>query len=265
MTLHYPMSRRNFTRQLVLSPALAGAAGLIGPLSTTARAQTGTLITINVTSQSTSPQTFFFFQQPAIYTGGAAVYSNSLYSGTLPAYNPAAPAQLTFLNSLQYYAGVQTSNTAAPPVGQTSGYNSTWAAIGLQATGATNPCSTNFTQTAGSQLALSTPVANPAVQAGAFRITIPTFNANTYKFNAGSATLNQATGSVVLSNFVLANPTTNLDCQPVLVYFVQTGAYTPGTVMNFTTSSQGAASCDATNGKYTFNVLYKSDGTWGVS
>jgi hypothetical protein len=147
MTLHYPMSRRNFTRQLVLSPALAGAAGLIGPLSTTARAQTGTLVTINVTSQSPSPKTFFFFQQPAIYTGGATVYSNSLFNGTLPPYNPSAPAQLTFLNSLQYYAGVQTSNTAAPPVGQTSGYNSSWAAIGLQATSATNPCSTNFTQT----------------------------------------------------------------------------------------------------------------------
>jgi hypothetical protein len=263
MTLHDPMSRRIFTRQLILSPALAGAAGLIGPLSTPARAQTGT-ITIRVTNRSPSPKSFFFFQQPASYAGGATVYSNSLFNGTLPASNPAASAQLTYLTSLQSYAGVQMSNTAAPPVGQISGYNSTWMAIGLQAKGASNACSTRF-QMAGSQLSLTPPVADPAVQPGAFRIASPTFNVNTYNFNAGSATLNPSTSSVVLSNFVLAIPATILDCQPVLVYFVGTGAYTPGTVINFAQSSQSAALCDASNGKYTFNVVYNSDGSWSVS
>ena len=264
MTMHYTISRRKFTTQLIASPALIGAAQLVGPFSTRARAQSNTLVTINVRSQSPSPQNFFFFQQPAIYTGGEDVYSNSLYNGSLPAFGSGQGAQLTFLNSLQYFAGVQTSNTSAPPVGQVSGYNSAWVATGLQASGMSNPCSTKFTQSNGTQLSLSLPVVDPAVQLGAFRVAIPTFNPNTYNFNVGSATLNEMTGSVVLSNFVLANPTTFQDCQPVLIYYVQTGAYTPGTVMNFSQSSQSAAVCDATNGKYNFNVTYKADGTWAV-
>jgi hypothetical protein len=262
--MQFPLTRRSFTRQLLVSPALAGAAGLAGPLCSIARAQS-TLIVINVTSKSPQPQNFFFFQQPAVYTGGQTVYSNSLFNGQLPPYNPNTSSQISFLNTLQYFAGVQNSNTSAPPVGQVSGYNTAWAAIALQSPGANNPCSTNFTQTGGTGLALSNPLANPMVQQGAFRIIIPAFNPATFSFNAGSATLNQITGSVVLSNFILANPNTNVDCQPILRYYVQTGAFTAGTVMNFTQSSQNAALCDATSGKFNFNVVYNPDGTWTVT
>jgi hypothetical protein len=266
MTMQFPLTRRTFTRQLLVSPALAGAPGLAGPLCSIARAQS-TLISINVTSKSPQPQNFFFFQQPAIYTGGLTVYSNSLFNGSLPPFNPNTGSQISFLNTLQYYAGVQNSNTSAPPVGQTSGYNTAWAAIALQSNppSGTNACSANFTQMNGTQLALSAPVANPAVQPGAFRIVMPTWTPGQYSFNAGSATQNMTTGNVVLSNFVLANPTTNLDCQPVLKYYVQTGTFTPGTVMSFTASSIGAGLCDATNGKYNFNVVYGADGQFTVT
>jgi hypothetical protein len=117
----------------------------------------------------------------------------------------------------------------------------------------------------GTQLALSVPVANPGVQPGAFRISTQIYNPNQFNFNAGAAVFNEATGSVVLSNFVLANPNTNIDCQPILKYYVKTGGYTPGVVMNFTESSIGAALCDSTNGKPTFNVVYNSNGTWTVT
>jgi hypothetical protein len=261
MTTQFPLTRRTFARNLLISPALAGAAGLAGPLCSIARAQ-NTLIQINVTSQSPNPQNFFFFQQPATYTGGAKVFSNSLFTGSLPPFNPNASSQITFLNNLQFFAGVQTSNTAAPPEGSVSGYNTAWTRIGLQSPNQSNACLTNFTQMNGTQLALSPPVPNPVVQPGAFRIAVPAFNPNQFSFNAGSATQNPSTQSVVLSNFVLANPSQNLDCQPVLKYYVQTGTYTPGTVMNFTASSATAAACDATFGKYLFNVTYNSDGTW---
>ncbi|EKS5829926.1 hypothetical protein QCA22_004786, partial [Salmonella enterica] len=45
-----------------------------------------TLIRINVTNNSPFLHTFFFFQQPSVYTGGYEVFSNSLLStAILPA------------------------------------------------------------------------------------------------------------------------------------------------------------------------------------
>lgn len=65
-----------------------------------------TTITINVQNNSPSLQNFFFFQQPAIYTGGPEVYTNSLYSQALLPYATSG-AILTFSLILQDYAGVQ--------------------------------------------------------------------------------------------------------------------------------------------------------------
>lgn len=45
-----------------------------------------TLIRINVTNNRPFLHTFFFFQQPSVYTGGSEVFSNSLLStAILPA------------------------------------------------------------------------------------------------------------------------------------------------------------------------------------
>src|SRR3546814_12842893 len=63
-----------------------------------------TLLTINVVNLESATQGFYFFQQPAIYTGGATVYSNSLYSQSLGNYS-ATGSTLTFQVNLQYYAG----------------------------------------------------------------------------------------------------------------------------------------------------------------
>ena len=54
-----------------------------------------TPITINVTNNSPNTQNFFFFQQPAVYVGGATVYSNSLYTQTLLPYSSSGSV-LTF-------------------------------------------------------------------------------------------------------------------------------------------------------------------------
>jgi hypothetical protein len=101
------------------------------------------------------------------------------------------------------------------------------------------------------------------VQPGAFRIVVPTYDPALQTYNGGSA-VKLANGNVVLSNFVTLGPTTNLDCQPILKFYVQTGTYTSGTVMNFSSGSIGAALCDATSGFTTFNVSYNADGTWSV-
>lgn len=42
-----------------------------------------TLIRVNVTNNSSSPKNFYFFQQPAIYSGGSQVYTNSILSTTI--------------------------------------------------------------------------------------------------------------------------------------------------------------------------------------
>ncbi|CAI1217443.1 Uncharacterised protein [Serratia quinivorans] len=219
-----------------------------------------TLIQINVTNNSPSLKNFFFFQQPSIYTGGVNVYSNSLLStAILP--SSQGGSTYTFLLNLQFYAGVQQQFTP-PEVGQPSGYTSAIQAIGLTpAAGGTpvNNCSTMLVN----PLGLTPPTAVQGVQPGAFRIVSPSYNPALYQYNGGSA-VKLPNGGIVLSNFVTVDPGSNLDCQPVLKFFVQTGQYTAGTVMNFTSSSVNSALCDATSGFTTFNVTYNADGTWSV-
>jgi hypothetical protein len=216
-----------------------------------------TLLTINVQNDEKNTQGFYFFQQPAKYTGGGAVYSNSLFSQTLANYDDSGSI-LTFQVNMQFYAGIQES-TSPPQVGQSSGYLSASRAIDL----ATSDGKGNDATTATiSPLGLSVPTNSPGVQAGSFRITTPSFLSPPY-YNVGSAV--NVNGGIVLSNFVEANPAANTDCQPILKYYVQTGQYIPGTVMNFTQSSTTAAVCDFTGGYTVANVILKGDGSWQVS
>ncbi|KMO10679.1 hypothetical protein [Methylobacterium platani] len=219
-----------------------------------------TLLTINVTNNEANNQNFFFFQQPAIYVGGATVYSNSLY--TAPLGNHAATGgSLTFLVNLQYYAGVQQA-TQAPVPGQTSGYGSAMQPIDLAPSAGSTLQNNDLTTATLVPLGLSKPVPGSGVEPGAFRITMPVF-APPAIYNVGSAVL--ANGTPVLSNFVQAQPNTNTDCQPILKFYVATGSYTPGTVMDFTQSSVSAALCDFTGGRTTINVTLNNDGSWTVA
>lgn len=218
-------------------------------------------ITINVTNNSYSIQNFFFFQQPAAYSGGQQVYTNSLYTQALLPYATSG-AVLTFSMIPQNYAGVQ-QQIQPPQVGQPSGQLAAIQAINL--TPAPGGAQTNNTTTmsVSPSLGLSVPVSTTGPQVGTFRIVTPIFNPVHSQYNAGSA-VHAISGGITLSNFVTVQPNTNLDCQPTLIFYVQTGSYTPGTVMNFRSSSILAAMCDATPGYTTFNVAYNVDGTWTV-
>jgi hypothetical protein len=217
-----------------------------------------TPITINVKNNSTSLQNFFFFQQPAQYSGGAQVYTNSLYTAPLLPFSQSG-SQLAFSMILQYYAGVE-QQVAPPQVGVASGQLAAMQPINVTpATGAPIKNVTNMTVSP--SLGLSPPLSLPGPQTGSFRIVTPTFNTQLANYNAGSA-VSSLTGGITLSNFVTAMPNNNLDCQPVIVFYVQTGTYTPGTVMNFTSSSVNAGVCDFTPGYTTYNVEYSSSGTW---
>lgn len=222
-----------------------------------------TLLTINVTNARENKETFFIFQQPAVYHGGQKVYSNSIYNRTL---GPASQgAQLTFQSNFQYYAVVQEANTATPVVGKSSGYESAIQQIDIAAKNNTPPQADNAVMiwdTNEKILGLLKPVNNPEVQEGAFRILTVTFMSPPDYFNVGSGCI--VNDKIILSNFIVAPPTKDVDCQPILKFYIQTGDYTPGVVMNFTTASHGAAECDFTGGYTTANVTYKVDGTWDV-
>lgn len=219
-----------------------------------------TLITINVTNNSPNLQNFFFFQHPADYSGGQQIYSNSLYTAPLLP-SASSGSVLSFSMNLQFYAGAQ-QQVSPPVVGQSSGQLSASQPIGLTpATGGGVNNTTTMSLTP--SLSLTIPVATVGPQPGSFRIVTPTYNPISV-YNVGSA-VRTLMGGISLSNFVLAQPTMNIDCQPVLKFYVAVGTYTPGTVMNFTSSSINAALCDATPGYKTFNVTYNADGTWTVS
>jgi len=213
-----------------------------------------TILTINVTNRGNFTQVFYFFQQPAVYSGGSSVYVNSLYCQSLGNYD-ATGAMLTFQVNMQSFAAIQQA-FSSPMVGQSSGYATASRAIELApASGTAN----DWTTASVDPLGLSQPTAGVGVQPGAFRITTPTYSQPAI-YNIGSAA--QVNGGVVLSSFVMANPANNTDCQPILKYYVQTGNYTAGTVMNFTQSSINAAVCDFTGGFSIINVTLNPDGTW---
>lgn len=219
-----------------------------------------TLIQINVTNNSPTAKSFFFFQQPAVYTGGVEPYSNSLL-GTEIAANDGSGSVYSFQLLQQFYAGVQQQHSM-PVIGEPSGYSSAIQPIDLTPAAGGTPTN-NMTIMANSPLGLSVPTDDADVQAGAFRISTPTYDATLAQFNGGTA-VQLATGAIVLSNFVTVDPTTNLDCQPVLQFYVATGDYTAGTVINFTSSSSVSALCNATTGYTNFDVSYNADGTWSV-
>ena len=215
-----------------------------------------TTIEINLFNNSNYPMDFYFFQEPATYIGGDKVYSNSLLNYKL------APSSLgamfKFQLELQYYAGVQPV-TQPLVTGQPSGYPSAIQEISLTpAHGVATNCTTMQIEPLG-LTPQSIVASEPAVQPGAFRIVTPVYNSEITAYLGGAAVaLND--GSVILSNFTKLTPNNFLDCQPVLKFYVATGSYKSGTVMNFSAASVTAALCDATKGNTVFRVDYDSTG-----
>ncbi|EKK6346581.1 hypothetical protein R4O66_004430 [Salmonella enterica] len=68
-----------------------------------------TLIRINVTNNSPFLHTFFFFQQPSVYTGGSEVFSNSLLSTAIL---PAAQGGAVFIHFYSIFSIMPGYNNA---------------------------------------------------------------------------------------------------------------------------------------------------------
>lgn len=222
-----------------------------------------TQYTVIVENNSPSHQEFFFFQQPAVYSGGAKVYTNSVGHGSLPLYNPQRKSQLEFTLLQQYYAGVQ-RQSSPPVIGQVQTGLVSQVDIDIAPqSGQASPDGTTVV-IGDDSLYLDIPVVTPGVQPGAFRITTPSYAPSQHQFNVGLSTTNND-DEVLLSNFIAGEPSKNADVQPIVKFYVNTGSYKPGTVVNFSTSSATAALCDATAGKMLFHVTYNADGTWTVN
>lgn len=219
-----------------------------------------TLIKVIVINETNNDENFYFFQEPAIYQGGKKTYVNAIENKLLRP-NKISGSSHEFMVNLQYYAGVQ-EQVEPPEVGKSCGQCGAIQKIELTPTDDSKV--KNTTQVMFDGLGLSVPEYTAGVQKGAFRIHSPTFNENTDKYNAGAA-IQRKNGSVVLSSFVELKPSSNLDCQPVLKFYVATGAYKAGEVMNFTSSSDSYAVCDATDGYNTFTVRRDSNGNWNVT
>ncbi|OYV36548.1 MAG: hypothetical protein B7Z80_15285 [Rhodospirillales bacterium 20-64-7] len=219
-------------------------------------------MTLNIKNASTATQSFFIFQQPAGFTGGGTVYSTSLFNAPLLPY--ASSGAVLTVSLVQQpghaYAGAQQSATA-PAVGQIAGGTTAMQDMTLSAPGAQTP---NTTQLSTDPLGLSPAIYSTAPAAGTFRIVIPSFNAALQQFNAGTAIAN-IDQSITLSSFVSALPLTNLDCQPTLILYVQTGVEPARTIVDFTAVSQNAARCDFTPGYASYAVTYAANGTWSVT
>lgn len=214
------------------------------------------VLTINVTNNSNDTQSFYFFQQPAVFTGGAMVYGASLDCEVLGPYEETG-ATLTFQPAAQAYACIQQARQA-PQVGVLTGHSSASRAIDL----AGSSDSASATTASFNPLGLSAPANDPGAQPGSFRMRIPVYNPQTQTYNVGSGV--QTDGRVVLSSFVSAMPNYTFDCRPIRTFFVQRGDKPSGTVINTVNDSVDAARCDFAGGHSAMNVTLNRDGTWTV-
>ncbi|MFN6501694.1 MAG: hypothetical protein RMX65_032550 [Nostoc sp. DedQUE01] len=220
------------------------------------------LYTIILKNDSPKTQEFFFFQKPAIYTGDFQVYSNSIYSAKLRGHG--SGATLTFQCLQQDYAGVQEQ---APNivVGEASGYESVIKEIDLTLSPSVSEKNSTSMLLDQDGLGLTDTIHENDVKSGAFRIHVPTFNPYEKKYNVGLAIQNPRDGSIILSNFINAEPTKGIDVQPVLKFYIQTGSYEAGSVVNFVNFSDGAAVCDMSLGVLNYQVTYTAEGLWIIN
>ncbi|MFC4160688.1 hypothetical protein [Chitinimonas lacunae] len=216
--------------------------------------------TIQVRNLSPNKQEFFFFQKPAQYLGGGPIYSNSIYQEKLRPNKEGAT--LIFEFEQQFYAGVEQRSQAVIKPGQASGH--TIAVQPIDLTLASGDPTNNATNMLLPDLGLSVPQYSDVVEPGSFRVTTAAFDSTVSYYNVGLAVQHPKTRASVLSSFTDAGPSLNIDCQPIMVFYVQTGSHEPGQVINYTKASVNAAVCDATKGVTFFNVDYLSDGTWRV-
>lgn len=218
-------------------------------------------IQIVLTNNSPQTQNFYFFQQPIVYSGNDTVYSNSIKSIALGS-NASSGSAYVFLISTGYCAGVQQS-FALPQPGQISGYTTAIRSIGVAPGAGENPTNDSTTMSL-SPLGLSVPISDDSISANFFRIKSPSFDP-TLNIYFGGLAVTDVNNITTMSSYVKIEPLQNLDCQPILKFYVQIGSYAAGTVMNFITSSVNAATCDATTGLRTFNISYNANGTWTVT
>lgn len=211
--------------------------------------------TIHVINNSPDPQTFYIFQQPAVYSEGSKVYSNSMFSMPL-----STQMELTLTLPAQYYAGVQ-PQLEPVKLGQANLTPFAEVPIDLCSTG--NESDTT-TMSVAEGLALSDAANGEGLEEGAFRIFTPVFTpSSAFSYNAGPAM--NVGGKIILSSFVTVSPDQMIDVQPILKFYVSTGHYSATTVIDFEVESSRAALCDGTTGQETFSVTYNPNGIWTVS
>jgi len=188
------------------------------------------LITINITNNSSETCDFFFFQEPACYDGHVEVYANSLQTAPVVPLAQGGVAY-SFCIDTACRPGVQGAH-GMPVAGRPSGY---------------------------------APAVQPGGRSGGrLRVMAPGFDDSVHAINAGCA-LRADGGGVVLSNFVQAAPSEILDCEPVARFYVAVGHYPTGTVVDLPNALRAPGLCDARQGHDTFDVSYNADGTWTVT
>jgi hypothetical protein len=207
--------------------------------------RTITIIVVNATGVT---QSFFFYAGPAQYNVSGGIYTQSLKSATV------APSTLgsnfAFQIPFDYYAAVQSSDTQSK-------------SSAIQQISLSNTLSKAKTSTAMSTdpIALTPPVFDGNVPAGAFRIVVPIYDSNFENYYVGTGLKSQS-GLVILTSYIRADPNTYVDVTPTTTFYVAVGNYGAGRQIDRSqVSSHGE--CDA-SARSVFSVTYNHNGTFDV-
>lgn len=221
---------------------------------------------IIVENESPQEETFYFFTEPAVYNvkAGTNIYTNSVGCGTLRGTSASSALerdQLVFMLEQQFYAGAQ-RQLEPPEVGSAQVGQLSQVEIDITSPeGKPNNCThLEFSETI---LHLNDSVYEPGIKEGAFRIITPEYESKLLACNIGLSSKN-GDGKILLTSFIVGGPQQDIDVQPKVKFYVQTGNVEVGTIIDFHEKSSRAAVCDASKGILKFYVTYMSNGNWKV-
>ncbi len=201
--------------------------------------------TIQIVNASQYAQNFFLFSSPPTLSWSSQIYQNALAQSQ--DVGPQTTVTYTIKNSV-FASCVQTQNDQNPQVAISK-------SVAMDISSATNNCATFSPNPF--NLTVST---DASVQKGWFRITTSSYSPGNPSY-IGIGYLVDGISSFAAG--VEAEPSKNLDVEPIVKFYVATGDYTPGTLANFVEASKTAACFDFTGmGSVTMRSDYQPNGTW---
>ncbi|MFK0165195.1 hypothetical protein [Rhizobium sp. NPDC090279] len=217
---------------------------------------------------------FYVFQKRATFqppVSAGSIFSSSLGCQSVGNYQGSG-AQIVFGLDKQIYAGAISTAAPIPPTQFKASISPGVSRFAVSTTSTARPIAlsdgsgggspANFTELTADPLALSTPLYQAGIPAGAFAIKVPAYTPTPLPELVCGVAAMKADQTVILSSFIAPVPNATLNCTPEQIFFVKTGYKATGDIVDYDESN--SARCDFTTGFGTIIATYNSNGIFST-